>query len=77
LPSQGSDNYYAFLIGSDGYAGVLKVYQGVYTLLNHQTLEFQAASTRPGMNHLRAECIGSTLSMYINEQKVFEVQVRI
>ncbi len=49
----------------------------MYTLLNHQTLEFQAASTRPGMNHLRAECIGSTLSMYINEQKVFEVQVRI
>ncbi|MEA4909477.1 MAG: hypothetical protein VB089_17790 [Anaerolineaceae bacterium] len=69
------DNYYAFLIGSDGYAGVLKVYQGVYTLLNHQTLEFQAAVNQgPAMNHLRAECIGSTLSMYINEQKVFEVQ---
>jgi len=59
-------NYYFFIISNDGFYVIGKFIGGL-TLLLGQT-EMQASETiQVGtMNHLRADCIGNTLTFYIN-----------
>ena len=65
-----SGNYYFFIISNDGYYVIGKFIGGM-TLLLGQT-EMQATDTiQTGkMNHLRADCIGDTLTFYINFTQV-------
>jgi hypothetical protein len=67
-------NYYAFLISSDGYYGILKVKNGVYLMLNELTMKFDP-SIKKGklLNHLRADCVGQKLTFYANGKKLVEV----
>ena len=66
-------NFYAFLISSDGYYGIGKVKDQVFTLLGMDTLQ-PSPAIRIGsdLNHLRADCIGSQLTFYVNNQKIAE-----
>ena len=72
---QDEKNYYAFLISSDGYAGIIKVQDGVYQLLNNSSLEF-APSVRQGeaINYLAATCQYNFLIFDINGVNQFSVQ---
>lgn len=73
---QNEYNFYAFLISSDGYAGIIKVKDGLYQTLNSpEGLEF-APSIDQGqaVNQIRADCVGSRLSLYINQEKFLEVE---
>jgi hypothetical protein len=65
-----SGNYYFFIISNDGYYVIGKFIGGL-TLLLGQT-EMQASETIQSgtMNHLRADCIGNTLTFYINFTQV-------
>lgn len=70
---QDKDNYYALLISSDGYAGILKVKHGDYTLLGTGFMEYNE-NIRKGdaVNLLRAECIGNSFTLYANGTKLIE-----
>lgn len=66
-------NYYFFIISDDGYYSVGKFINNQTTLLG-QT-EMQASEfIQPGLvNHLRADCIGDTLTFYVNYHEVASV----
>ncbi|MFN8411617.1 MAG: hypothetical protein U0Z26_04445 [Anaerolineales bacterium] len=69
------DDYYFFLISSDGYYG-MGVYKGGQALLLGQS-EMQASSNiNKGLaiNHLRADCVGNTLTFYVNGFQLAQVQ---
>jgi len=60
-------NFYAFIMSSDGYAGILKVFEGKYELLNGDTMEFSSAIFKgDSLNKITAECHGNDLSLAIN-----------
>jgi len=67
-------NFYFFLISNDGYYAVGK-FSGGQTLLLGQT-EMQPSDfiQKEAANHLRADCIGNTLTFYINNNQVAFVQ---
>lgn len=64
-------NYYFFVISSDGYYAIGKFIGGMTLLLLGQT-EMQASDVIQAgtTNHLRADCIGNTLTFYINFTEV-------
>jgi hypothetical protein len=61
------NDYYFFLITSDGFYGVGVFLDGNALLLGQSELR-ASANIRTGMaiNHLRADCAGDTLTFYIN-----------
>jgi hypothetical protein len=71
---QDRDNFYAFLISSDGYAGILKVKDGKYQLLSGHELTY-ADAIRQGeaLNHLRGDCVGNKLSWNVNGKDLMSV----
>lgn len=64
---RGAADYYFFIISSDGYYAVGKVTQGVPLLLGQEQMQYSAAiRTGWAINHLRADCVGDTLTFYVN-----------
>ena len=60
-------NYYFFIISNDGFYAIGKFIEGEAILLGQS--EMKASSDiqlGASLNHLRADCIGSTLTLYIN-----------
>jgi hypothetical protein len=72
---QDRNNFYAFLISSDGYAGIIKVADGKYNVLNGTELAY-SQSIRQGeaLNHLQANCVGQSLALAVNGEVVAQVQ---
>ena len=72
---QDRNNFYAFLISSDGYAGIIKVEDGKYSVLNGTEMAY-SQSIRQGeaLNHLTADCFGQTLALAVNGQVVAQAQ---
>ncbi|MBE0684962.1 MAG: hypothetical protein IH585_03075 [Anaerolineaceae bacterium] len=72
---QDEKNYYAFVISSDGYAGIIKVEEGVYQLINSESMEF-APSVRQGeaINYLVVTCQYNFLKLDINGENQFSIQ---
>jgi hypothetical protein len=60
-------NFYFLLISSDGYSGIGVVRDGQRSLLTGAAM-LPSANILPGLtsNHLRADCVGPRLSLYIN-----------
>ena len=70
-----ANDYYFFLISSDGYYGVGLYKDGQAILLGQS--EMQANSnikTGLAVNHLRADCAGETLTFYVNGFQLAQVQ---
>ena len=67
-------NYYFFLISNDGYYGMGKFINGQATLLGQENMQQSAFINKDGINHLRADCVGNTLTFYINNNQVATVQ---
>jgi hypothetical protein len=67
-------DYYFFIISNDGFYAIGK-YVGGQTLLLGQT-EMQASELilKDAVNHLRADCVGNTLTFYVNYEQVASVQ---
>lgn len=64
-------NFYFFVISSDGYFGIGKVIDGQYQLINRNDYPPSSAIREQYQaNQIRAECVGSQLSLYVNEQLV-------
>jgi hypothetical protein len=69
------DQYYFFAISSDGYYGIGKVNGSDQQLLSAEKLmPSDAIRQKKLTNLLRAECVGSRLTFYVNDQLLAEVQ---
>jgi len=72
---QDNNNLYQFVISSDGYVGIMKWVDGSLENIGEETLiESSAVNMGNAHNHIRAECIGDTLTLYVNGQQVSSVQ---
>jgi hypothetical protein len=66
-----AQDYYFFIISSDGYYGIGKLSGGLRSLLGQAMMAYTPAITQGvAINHLRADCIGDTLTLYVNGQPV-------
>jgi hypothetical protein len=64
-------NFYFFIISSDGYYGIGKMSGGLRSLLGQAMMAYTPAITQGiAINHLRVDCVGETLTLYVNGQPV-------
>jgi hypothetical protein len=64
---QDSNNYYFFVISSDGYYGIGKTINGRQTLIRDEKMPPSDAIHQGfATNHLRADCAGDQLSLSVN-----------
>lgn len=66
---QGGD-YYFFVITNDGYYAIGKFLGGMTLLLGQSEMQLSEVIQKGSMNHLRADCIGNTLTFYVNFTQV-------
>ena len=70
---QDQDNFYMLVISSDGYYGIAKMKDGEHTMIGAEQLQYSTAIAQGNStNHLRADCVGQTLTLYANDQKLME-----
>ncbi len=73
----GSDtayNFYYFMISSDGYAAIGKVQNTEQSFLTDLLSEPSPAIKSNEVNHIRGDCIGDTLTMYVNGEQLFSIK---
>lgn len=64
-------NYYFFIVSTDGFYGLGKVTDGAATLLGMTEMQrSEVIQPQGGVNHLRADCIGETLTLYDNGREL-------
>lgn len=69
------NNYYFFMVSSDGYYTIGKYIGKSIIQLNQSQMQYsEAVHTGLAVNHLRADCIGSGLTFYINGIPVAQAQ---
>jgi hypothetical protein len=69
------DDYYFFLITSDGFYGVGSYTGGQAALLGQSEMQKNSnIKTGLAVNHLRADCMGDTLTFYVNGFQVSSVK---
>jgi len=72
---QNPSQFYAFIISSDGYAGIAAVDGEGYHLLTDSTLTYFASLERGWATYLlRADCIGPRLTLYVDREKLLETE---
>lgn len=59
-------NYYFFVISNDGFYAIGKFIGGKTTLLGQSEMQSSDVIQADSVNHLRADCIGDSLTFYIN-----------
>jgi serine/threonine-protein kinase len=70
-----SDNFYAFWISSDGYYGIVRYLDGDFQVLGADSMQpHNVIAQGEATNHLRAECVGPTLRLYVNDELLNEVE---
>jgi hypothetical protein len=67
-------NYYFFIISNDGFYGVGKFVNGQAILIGQEAMQSVDYIQPNAVNHLRADCIGNTLTFYVNSNLVVVVQ---
>ncbi|GAB4454589.1 MAG: hypothetical protein Kow0070_01330 [Anaerolineales bacterium] len=67
-------NYYFFVISNDGYYAIGKFTNGQAILVGQEMMVASDAIRGEGVNHLRADCVGDTLTFYVNETQVASTQ---
>jgi hypothetical protein len=71
---QDAENYYALMISSDGYYGILKKHSGTFSLLGLPQMGFDEAIQRGDQaNELLAVCQGNQLALFVNDTKLAQV----
>ncbi len=71
---QDDRNYYAFLVSSDGYYGIVKVENGFQQILGPGEMgTTKLVQAENKINHIRADCDGNELTLYLNWEKLASV----
>lgn len=64
---QDEKNFYAGMISSDGYYGLLKIENGQYSVMGHDAMTFSDSLAMPdGLYTLRMDCYQNFLFLYVN-----------
>jgi len=69
---QDPDNYYLFLITTDGYSAILMRYNGTLRMISpgQEFLKMDGINSGEKLNHLRVDCVGEKLTLYANGTQV-------
>jgi hypothetical protein len=67
-------DYYFFVVSNDGYYGIGKFIGGQTLLLGQVMMQPSGLILKDGINHLRADCVGNTLTLYVNFKQVASAQ---
>ena len=69
------ENFYYILISSDGYYGAAKYSNGEEALVGMEEFGYNDRLINPGAatNHLKASCVGSSISLEVNGTELFTV----
>ena len=70
---QGEDDYYSLVISPDGSYGIAKMEDGEYEFLAEGRDQSGIIKGGDAPNRVRGECIGETLTLYANGQKLLSV----
>lgn len=70
----GNGNYYFFIISSDGFYAIGKFIGGQTLLLGQEQMQASGLILPNAINHLRADCVGNTLTFYVNFNQVASIQ---
>jgi hypothetical protein len=69
------DSFYTFIISSDGYYGIGKIKGQEHRLLGMDALQVSdAIQVGSAVNHIRADCVGDTLTLYVNGVKLHQAK---
>ena len=69
------NNYYFFMVSSDGYYTIGKYVGGNVIQLGQSEMQFDPSiNTGLAVNHLRADCDGNSLNFYVNGNLVAQAQ---
>jgi hypothetical protein len=72
---QDSSNYYAFVIGSDGYYGIYKMVSGQQSLVAQEHMDFSEKIQRGGQeNKIMALCKDDQLALVVNDSTLLLVE---
>jgi hypothetical protein len=71
---QDEDNYYALVISPDGTFGIAKNEGGEFTFLQEGAAPGGVILGGDEVNRVRADCVGDSLTLYANGQRLAEVQ---
>jgi hypothetical protein len=67
----GMDQFYYGVISSDGYYGIMKMTSnGGAPIGNDQMLQSDKIIQGSSTNHIRFDCVGSTLTLYVNGSQI-------
>jgi len=70
-----TNNFYFFILSSDGYYGVGRVLDGVQELLGEaELMPSDEIKTGNVTNNIKADCVGSTLTLYANGTQLISVE---
>ena len=67
-------DYYFFIISNDGFYAIGKFIGGNTILLGQSEMQSSEFILTNSINHLRADCIGNTLTFFVNFNQVASVQ---
>ncbi len=67
-------DYYFFVISNDGYYGIGKFIGGQTLLLGQNAMQASDTIQKEAVNHIRADCVGNTLTLYVNFKQVATAQ---
>jgi hypothetical protein len=69
-----NDNFYIFIISSDGYYGIGKIKSQQFSLIGMEALQpHQAIKVGSALNRIRADCVGDQLSLFVNGVLIAQV----
>jgi tRNA A-37 threonylcarbamoyl transferase component Bud32 len=69
-----SGNHYQFAVSSDGHYAIWKRVNGQFTMLVDWTSSGAIETGEGSSNHIRAECVGPTLTLYVNGAQAASVE---
>lgn len=67
-------NYYALVIGTDGFYGFGRMEDGKYEFLDTGTADEEVINPDNEVNKIKVECVGDRLALIANEESLLEVE---
>lgn len=66
-----TENFYAASISSDGFYGIIRLVDGSFEYVGMDSMQVSDAINQgDASNHIRFDCVGSTLTLYVNSTQV-------
>jgi len=67
-------NYYALVMGGNDTFGIVKMEKGKINFIQQGNIPEKVLKAKDEYNRLRADCLGTSLVLSINEKKVTDIQ---